>query len=44
MFLIFLIQQYVKEGFMSIVKITKKVETTEAFACGCWQLGGESDC
>lgn len=29
---------------MYIIKINKKIENTEAFACGCWQLGGESDC
>ena len=29
---------------MYIVKVNKKVSNSEAFACGCWQLGGESDC
>ena len=26
------------------IKINKKIESNEAFACGCWQLGGNSDC
>lgn len=29
---------------MYSVKINKKVVKTEAFASGCWQLGGDSDC
>lgn len=29
---------------MYIVKVNKKAEKTEAFARGCWQLGGDSDC
>ena len=29
---------------MYIVKIKKSIKRAEAFASGCWQLGGDSDC